>query len=82
MPVNTEKEFVRKRRVAVFYSCGTCNLKCHYCGIDKNPILVKIDKALEESFEGDYYIEQLKPRPSRRRHQAKIAGTGNRLYSK
>lgn len=60
MPVNTEKEFVRKRRVAVFYSCGTCNLKCHYCGIDKNPILVKIDKALEESFEGDYYIEQLK----------------------
>lgn len=59
MSVNNEIEFVRPRRVAVFYSCGTCNLKCHYCGIDKNPILVKIDQALEESFKGDYYFNQL-----------------------
>ncbi len=48
-----------ERSMAVFYTCGTCNLKCHYCGIDKNPILVKIDKALEESFKGDYYYNQL-----------------------
>lgn len=49
-----------ERSTAVLYSCGTCNLKCHYCGIDKNPILVKIDQALEESFKGDYYINQFK----------------------
>ena len=49
----------RERSTAVFYTCGTCNLKCHYCGIDKNPILVQIDKALEKSFEGDYYYNQL-----------------------
>ncbi len=48
-----------ERSIAVFYTCGTCNLKCHYCGIDKNPILVKIDEALGKSFEGDYYFNQL-----------------------
>ena len=48
------------RTTAVFYTCGTCNLKCHYCGIDKNPILAKIDQALEESFKGDYYFNQIK----------------------
>lgn len=45
---------------AVFYTCGTCNLQCKYCNIDKNPILVEIDKALEKSFEGDYYFERVK----------------------
>lgn len=50
----------------VFYSCGVCNLKCRYCNIDKNPALKQIDKDLEESFKGDYYINQVKkylPRP-------------------
>lgn len=49
-----------KRNTAVLYPCGTCNLKCHYCGIDKNPILAKIDDALGESFKGDYYINQFR----------------------
>ena len=52
---------IKNRSIAIFYTCGTCNLKCTYCGIDKNPILAKIDKALEESFKGDYtYIRLLK----------------------
>ena len=35
-----------ERSIAIFYTCGTCNLRCSYCGIDKNPILYKIDEAL------------------------------------
>ena len=50
---------IKNRSIAIFYTCGTCNLKCTYCGIDKNPILAKIDKALEESFKGDYYFNQV-----------------------
>jgi sulfatase maturation enzyme AslB (radical SAM superfamily) len=43
---------------AIFYTCGVCNLQCRYCGIDKNPILKKIDDALGESFgDGEYYFE-------------------------
>lgn len=49
-----------KRDTAVFYTCGTCNLNCRYCNIDKNPILTEIDKKLEESFQGDYYFNRLK----------------------
>ena len=49
-----------ERSIAVFFTCGTCNLKCRYCNIDKNPILAKIDEKLAESFEGDYYINALK----------------------
>ena len=49
-----------ERSIAVFFTCGTCNLKCRYCNIDKNPILAKIDEKLAESFEGDYYISMLK----------------------
>ena len=48
-----------ERSIAIFYTCGTCNLRCSYCGIDKNPILYKIDEALGKSFEGDYYFNQL-----------------------
>lgn len=48
------------REIAVFYPTATCNLRCRYCGIDKNPILQKIDDTIGESFEGDYYINQLK----------------------
>ena len=50
----------KERSIAVFFTCGTCNLKCRYCNIDKNPILAKIDEKLAESFEGDYYINTLK----------------------
>lgn len=46
--------------IAVFYTCGVCNLKCRYCQIDKSPILKKIDEALAESFKGDYYFERVK----------------------
>ena len=44
----------------ILYSCGTCNLHCKYCGIDKNPVLGQIDNALAESFKGDYYFNQIK----------------------
>ena len=49
-------------RTAIFYTCGICNLNCKYCGIDKNPILKKIDDALGESFGdgGEYYFSQVK----------------------
>lgn len=51
---------VKDRTDLVLYTCGTCNLQCRYCGIDKNPVLQTIDKALGESFEGDYYFERIK----------------------
>lgn len=49
-----------RRNTAIFYTCGVCNLQCRYCQIDKNPILIDIDKKLEDSFKGDYYINRLK----------------------
>lgn len=55
-----ERDILFNRNTAIFYTCGTCNLRCHYCGIDKNPVLGEIDKALGESFKGDYYINQVK----------------------
>ena len=48
------------RTTATFYTCGTCNLNCRYCNIDKNPVLGEIDKKLAESFKGDYYFERVK----------------------
>lgn len=54
------KYIQKSLNTAVIYPCGVCNLNCRYCGIDKNPILKEIDKALEESFKGDYYIERIK----------------------
>lgn len=54
--INQDKE----RYCAVLYTCGTCNLNCKYCNIDKSPILTEIDKQLEESFKGDYYFNQFK----------------------
>lgn len=44
----------------VLYTTATCNLNCSYCYIDKNPALVEIDKILDESFKGDYYINFIK----------------------
>ena len=40
---------------AIFYTCGTCNLNCKYCGIDKSPILKDIDNALGKSFADENY---------------------------
>ena len=51
---------IKDRDTAIFYTYGMCNLNCRYCGIDKNPILKDIDKVLEQSFEGDYYFNQVK----------------------
>jgi sulfatase maturation enzyme AslB (radical SAM superfamily) len=51
---------INKLNTAIFYTCGVCNLQCRYCGIDKNPVLKEIDKALEKSFEGDYYFNCVK----------------------
>lgn len=48
------------RNSAVLYTCGTCNLNCKYCNIDKSSILLDIDKQLEESFKGEYYFNQFK----------------------
>lgn len=45
---------------AVFYTCGTCNLQCRYCGIHKSPVLKDIDDILAQSFEGDYYFNRVK----------------------
>lgn len=43
----------------IFYTNGTCNLKCRYCGIHKSPILKKIDDRLDASFQGDYYFNRV-----------------------
>lgn len=51
---------LKDRNTAIFYTAAVCNLNCRYCSIDKNPVLVSIDKELEESFKGDYYINFLK----------------------
>lgn len=49
-----------ERSIAIFYPNGTCNLKCRYCNIDKNPALSTIDKLLEKSFEDpDYYLHRV-----------------------
>ena len=48
------------RRDCVLYVTATCNLKCIYCYIDKSPILMQIDKMLEDSYKGDYYFDFMK----------------------
>lgn len=53
-------QFNEKRNTAVLYTSATCNLNCRYCQIDKNPVLVKIDKELEKSFQSDYYFNRIK----------------------
>ena len=52
-------EIYKDLTTAIFYTCGTCNLKCRYCGIHKNPILKNIDEVLAKSFEGDYYFNRV-----------------------
>lgn len=51
---------VSDRSTVVVYTTGVCNLNCTYCYIDKNPALREIDRILEESFKGDYYINFIK----------------------
>lgn len=55
-----DKEKLKHFDTAIVFSCGTCNLNCRYCGIDKNPALLDVDKVLEESFKGDYYFNKIK----------------------
>ena len=54
------EHFYKNLSTVVFYTCGTCNLNCRYCGINKNPILKDIDNVLAKSFEGDYYFQRVK----------------------
>lgn len=49
-----------KLDTVILYTTGVCNLNCRYCGIDKNESLHFTDKALEESFKGDYYFNLIK----------------------
>lgn len=51
---------IKDRSVAIFYPAAICNLNCRYCSIDKNPALIEIDKKLEESFKGNYYLDFVK----------------------
>lgn len=48
---------VNDRNTLILYSAAVCNLNCVYCAIDKNPALQAIDKMLEESFQGSYYLD-------------------------
>lgn len=50
----------KDRSIAIYYTTATCNLRCKYCVIDKNPALKKIDDILDESFKGDYYFNYTK----------------------
>lgn len=48
---------VNDRSVLILYANAICNLKCTYCYIDKNPVLMEIDKIMDESYKGNYYLE-------------------------
>lgn len=48
------------RKICVLYVTATCNLKCKYCYIDKSPVLIKIDKILENSYKDNYYFDFMK----------------------
>lgn len=48
------------RKTAIFFSSAKCNLNCKYCNIEKIPEIQKIEQLLEESYKGDYYINQVK----------------------
>lgn len=51
-------DIVKFREHLVLYPSATCNLKCTYCYIDKNPALERIDKILDESFaDENYYFD-------------------------
>lgn len=47
----------KDRDTLVLYTTAVCNLNCRYCYIDKNEALKHIDDILDESFQGDYYID-------------------------
>lgn len=54
------EKFKNEFNTLTLFPTGICNLQCRYCGIDKNPALLEIDQKLGESFQGDYYIEQIR----------------------
>ena len=64
------------RDTAIFYPGATCNLHCRYCNIDKNEHLLDTDKALEESYQGDYNINLVKKYFPRRDTLQKIETWG------
>ena len=62
------------RANVTLFPTATCNLRCRYCNIDKNPVLKEIDEKLAESFKGTYYFDRIKeyfPLP----HQLKMVET-------
>lgn len=71
-----------ERDIAIFYSCGICNLNCAYCQIDKNPALKIIDDRLEESFKSDYYFNQVKKYFPNRGQLRKIETWGGEPFLK
>ena len=48
------------RKTAIFFTCAKCNLNCKYCNIEKIPEIKTIEQMLEESYKGDYYLNQVK----------------------
>lgn len=52
-----KENFIRSN--AILFPTATCNLRCNYCNIDKNPVLKKIDESLEEAFSGDYFYNRI-----------------------
>lgn len=72
---------IKDRDTAVIYPNATCNLKCRYCGIDKNPALGIIDKMLDESFKDPtYYFEQIKKNFPNRGQLRKIETWGGEPF--
>lgn len=55
-----QSPYKSERGICVLYATATCNLNCRYCYIDKSPILKQIDDMLDQSFQGDYYINFMK----------------------
>lgn len=51
---------IQNRHICVLYLTATCNLKCRYCYIDKSPVLMEIDRMLEEQYKTDYFFNFMK----------------------
>ena len=42
------------------FASGTCNLKCSYCYIHRNPALAEIDKEIRDAWEDGTYLTNVK----------------------